>query len=261
MIALKIILAVFLLLLLAARRSYPWVIAATIPIYAWLSWIINRPLPSTDDWGSIDRAIISIALFIGITPALGRFLLDARKSDMALSRLDWKPVQVSCLFVAIWAGAWFLTPTIPRIIGAATSTLIALLLSLVMFGAMKRSRENRALFATVGAALITGTAAVLIWPAAIVVAAEQRASGQAYCLVVANGSNYRNAEDLIDLTPLIMRGREGGKSALNFHGEMILGGSRRNWSYRNFDFADKARDNKPPHCITEIGFARNLPWF
>lgn len=262
MIALSIILCVFLLLLLTPWRLYPWAIAATVPTYSWLYWVITRPLPTSDDWGALDRAIILIALFVGILPAFGRFLLARRSKMDSPPELDWKPTQASCAFVAVWGGAWLLTPAIPILIGNATSLAVGLLLSIAMFGAARYIRHNRVLFATAGTALITGVAAILIWPVAVVAAADQRAAGRPYCLVIAHGRNYRTANNLLDLTPLIMRGREDGRSASNFHGQILISGqSNRNWSYKYVDFFDTSSDNTPPHCVTRIRFARDLPWF
>lgn len=263
MTALAIIMVVFLLLLLSPREFYPWVIAASVPTYVWLLWIISRPLPISDNWGSLDRFIISIALLLGMLPAFGRFLHDARKNDLSpLPELDWKPAQASCIFIMIWGGAWLLTPAIPLLVGAACCVTLALLLSLAMFGAARCIPKNRVSFAAAGTALFTGTIVILICPIAVIVAAEERASGRPYCLMVAHGSNYRSAKNLLELTPLIMRGRERGRSASNFHGELLISGKdRRNWSYEYLDFADRASDHKPPFCEGKIGFAKNLPWF
>jgi hypothetical protein len=263
MIVLEIVLCVFLLLLLAPRRAYPWVIAATVPTYASLYWIINRPLTINDNWGEIDRFIISIALFLGILPAVGRVLLVALRSDLHLSpELDWKPTQASCIFVVIWGGAWLLTPAIPAFAGATTCIAIGLLVSVAMFAAGYCIPSNRANFTTAGTALITRAAAILIWPITVIAAAEQRTAGRPYCIVVAHGINYRTAKTLLDLTPLIMRGQESRSSAWNFHGELLISGeTARNWSYERFDYFDEASDHEPPHCAAKIGFARHLPWF
>lgn len=262
MIALKIALCVFLLLLLAPRKFYPWAIAITVPTYVWLYWIISRPLPFSDGWGALGRGIILIAMVLSMSSALVRFLLDKRRSNIdLLPDLDWRPAQVSCLFVAIWGGAWLLTPAIPMFAGAVTCVAVTSLVSFAMFGAARFIPGNRLLFSVAGIALISGIPAILMWPTVVIAAAERRASGKPYCLVVAHGGNYRTAQALLDLTPIVMRGRESNISASNFHGELIIGDDRRNWSYKFADFREKAGDHTPPRCEAKIGFARNLPWF
>jgi hypothetical protein len=261
MIALTIILCIFLALLLTPRQSYPWAIAVAVPVYAWLCWIITRPLPISSNWGAVDRFIIWVALFLSIIPALLRLMFVRQGVEDSPSEIDWKPVQVSSLFVIIWGGAWLLTPAVPALVGAATCIVIGLLISVAMFGIARRMPRQRVIFVTAGTALITGAIAVLIWPLAVVLAAEQRAAGRPYCLMVAQGIDYRTANNLLDLTPLIMRGQEGRRSAANYHGELLISGeANRNWSYEQVDFFDKSRDNKPPTCVTAVGFARNLPW-
>ncbi|WP_150126980.1 hypothetical protein [Sphingomonas panacis] len=262
MTVLKIILYIFLLLLFIPKRGYPWAIGVTVPTYAWLFWIISRPLPISDDWGEFDRFIISIALFLGIVPAFFRLLLGLRKVENLPEKIDWKPAQASCLFVLIWGVAWLLTPIVPSFVGAAPCVAAAILLSALMLGIARLMPHHRVLFITSGTALITGAIAILIWPFAIIEAAEKKAGGRPYCVVVADGSDYRTAKNLLDLTPLIMRGRETGKSAANFHGQLLTSGDiSRNWSYERRDFLDKSSDHKPPHCRAVTGFARNLAWF
>ena len=262
MIALAIVLCVSLLLLIVPKQSYPWAIAVAVPAYAWLCWIITRPLPVSDNWGSIDRFIISTALFLGMIPAFCRLLVAYRRSVDLPSDVDCAPTQASCLFVAIWGGAWFLTPTVPLFAGAATCLVIGLLLSLAMFGIPIRVARHRVLFISAGTALITGVIAILIWPLAVVAAAEKSAAGRPYCLVVAHGADYQTAANLLDLTPLIMRGREGNSLGLSYHGELLTSGeANRNWSYDHRDFFDETSDHEPPSCVATLGFARKLPWF
>lgn len=257
MIALAIILGVFLLLLAAPMRSYAWAIAIAAPVYAWLYWITTRPLPSSDHWGSIDRAIVGIALFFGVLTAVFRLVFSRRRSEVG-----WRPAQASCLFVAIWVAVWLLTPTVPVLAGAATCIAIGLVLTLAMFGMAARATRHRLLFISAGTALLVGAIAILIWPLAVVAAAEKRAAGRPYCLLVAHGIKYRTANNLLDLTPLIMRGREGNGPAMNHHGEMLIAGEEnRNWSYSYSDFVDRSSDQTPQRCEAAIGFARELPWF
>lgn len=238
-------------------RSYAWAIAIAGPVYAWLYWIMTRPLPSNDNWGSIDRAIVWMALFFGVLPAVIRLLLTRRRSEV-----DWRPAQASSLFVAIWGGAWLLTPTVPSLVGAATCIAIGLLLTLAMFGMATRATRHRPLFISAGTALLVGAVAILIWPLAVVAAAEKRAAGRPYCLLVSHGVKYRTANNLLDLTPLIMRGREGYGPAMNYHGEILVSGeANRNWSYDYRDFVDRSSDQTPQRCEAAIGFARELPWF
>ena len=262
MIALTIIICICLALLFTPRQSYPWAAAIAVPVYAWLCWIITRPLPISSNWGAVDRFIIWVAIFLSIIPALLRLMSIHRRFDDLPSEVDWKPVHVSSLFVAIWGGAWLLTPAVPAIFGALTCVVIGLLISVAMFGIARRMPRHRTIFVTAGAALIAGAIAVLIWPLAVVLAAEQRAAGRPYCLMVAQGINYRTANNLLDLTPLIMRGQEGSRTAANYHGELLISGeSNRNWSYEKVDFFDKSRDNKPPTCLPVVGFSRTLPLF
>lgn len=197
-----------------------------------------------------------------MVPAFCRLLL-ARPTNVDLpSDVDWTPTQASCLFVAIWGGAWLLTPTVPLFAGAATCLAIGLILSLTMFGMATRALRHKVIFITAGTALISGAIAILIWPLVVVAVAEKRAAGRPYCLVVAYGFDYRTAANLLDLTPLIMRGRERHRSALNYHGELLTSGeANRNWSYDQRDFSDEASDHEPPRCVAAIGFARKLPWF
>ena len=262
MIALGIVLFVFLLLLLAPRRSYPWAVAVAVPAYTGSWWIIGRPLPSGDDWGSLDRAIISIALVVGVLPALCRFLLDMRRRELALRPdLDWRPAQVSIVFVAIWGVAWLLTPAIPILAGPAICFVLGIVLTVAVFVAAQHVRAKRVSFNTAGTALAIGMLAVAWWPMVVTTAAERRAAGRPYCLMIAQGDRYRMASTLLDLTPLVMRGREGGRSASTFHGELLIAGKeRRNWSYDRFDFFDQASDFTPPHCDARPGFARTLAW-
>jgi hypothetical protein len=262
MTVLTIILCIFLLLLFVPKRGYPWAIAVTVATYAWICWIISRPLPISDDWGEFDRFIISVALCVGVVPALFRLLLGLRKVESSPAEIDWTPAKASSLFILIWGFAWLLTPEFPALVGAAPCVVIALLLSAVIFAIVRLMPRHQVLLVTSGTALITGVIAIVIWPFAVVAAAEKKADGRPYCIVVADGSDYRTANNLLDLTPLIMRGRESGKSAANFHGQLLtLGDVNRNWSYEHRDFSDKSSDHKPPHCTASTGFARNLAWF
>lgn len=262
MIALKIIFWIFVTLIFTPKRFYPSVIAGIVPIYALLIWIINRPLPLADDWGELDRAIISIALFIGPLPIIVRFLRGLRHVADPDDNVSWKPAQASCIFVLVWSAAWWLTPAFPILAGSAACFVAALVLTVTMFALATIIPLHRTLFITIGTALITGIAAVLIWPFVIVTAAEKIADGRPYCLVVADGSDYRAANNLLDLTPLVMRGSEMGKSSANFHGQLLTQGeSNRNWSYAYRDFSDTSRDHEAPHCKAASGFARNLAWF
>ena len=262
MIALTIILGIFLALLFTPRQSYPWAIAVAVSIYAWLCWIITRPLPISSNWGAVDRFIIWVALFLSIIFALLRLMFVRGRVEAASAEVDWKPAQVRSLFVVIWAGAWVLTPAIPALVGAVTCVVIGLLISVTVLGIARHMPRHRVICVTTGTALITGALAVLIWPVAVVVAAEERAVGRPYCLMVAQGINYRTATNLLDLTPLIMRGQESRRSAANYHGELLISGEvNRNWSYEQADFLDRSRDSKPPTCVAAVRFARNLPWF
>lgn len=261
MVALSIIFFLFLILLFAPRQSYPWVLALTVPVYAWLWWVISRPLPSTDNWGDLDRAIVSLAMMFGITPAIFRLLLTHRRGPDLPSDLNWKPTQATCLFVMIWFGAWILTPAIPAVIGANRCIVAALTVNIVLVGISRFSGHYRLFVTTAAGALITGIIAVLVWPLSVVAAAEEKAAGRPYCLVVADGLGYRTARNLMDLTPLVMRGQESGRSASNFHGQLLISGeSHRNWSYARIGFFDTSIDNNPPKCKDMIGFARNLRW-
>lgn len=262
MTALFIIFLVFFLLF-APREIYPWVIAGIIPVYVGLWWLITRPLPISDDWGWLGRLIIASAMILGILIIVVRFLISyASETSRFHSPLNWRPAQLSCLFVVIWGGSWLFSPKISQLLGAGATLILVFLVAAAATGMATFNRRHRARYATVAISLAVGLASVLWWPAVVAQAAERQAGNRPYCLLVAKGSEYKVASTMLDLTPLVMRSSEGERSAYNYHGQMhVDDNSSKNWSYMKRDFRNKAFDSHPPTCRRERKFARKLPWF
>lgn len=262
MIILEIILVIFLGSFLAPRSLIPWLIATIIPIFAWIIWVINRPLPFSDNWGSLDRFLISTALFLGVLPVAIRLALMLKRADHDLPKANWLPTQVSMVAVLIWVLGWLLSPTFAKVFGAAVTIVAGLLASAVAWLLFRWRSKSKALFLSASISLFAGVMGILAWPPLVIRAAEAAAANRPYCLLVARGSHYRPAANVLDLTPLVMRGMEGSGRAFSFHGEIVIADQpNRNWSYLRVGFTDEAHDYRRPTCRMSTHFAERLPWF
>lgn len=165
------------------------------------------------------------------------FIIHSTKSsDVALEPLDWRFTKWSVAATVLAAGMLELGPSFARVIGAAVviSTVVAVVLLSLIFAWRHRARGQAYGFAlTIAVTLGLATVATLIWPFAVVSAAQASANGFPYCLLVADGqTRHRPAQNMLDLTPIVMRATENHGRAVNRHGYLVV--SKRplaHWSY------------------------------
>lgn len=252
-------------LLFWPTRAYGWLLAVLLPTYCFQYWALARPISISDDWGPLNQGLGMLVLLIGLAALALRATLASfvPRYMTPLSQMDARPTSISLAAIAtFWIGWWFAEP-VARLIGALWVLIAALLAMLIIFvGSRRMTDQTRKL--CIWAALATalaGLIGILNWPAIVVRAAEMRAEGQGYCLLVADGhSDYRAAESLIDLTPLTLRASESGGHAMNRHGLLQRAdGTVWNWSYFNASFEKDRRAPLLNACTMQPGFAKALP--
>ena len=119
------------------------------------------------------------------------------------------------------------------------------------------------MFASIGATILVGIAAILSWPPIVARAAEDRAAGQPYCIMIGDGDrDYRPARTMLDLSPLLMRATEV-PSLRNQHALLILpAGGGLHFSYRGRLFErgyEGAEYVDHALCTPQRDFAEKLP--
>jgi hypothetical protein len=125
-----------------------------------------------------------------------------------------------------------------------------------------------------GSALVWSSALVLYsmsgispWPAPWLVRdAEHIAGNRPYCIQVAEGGDYRQADSWWDFSPAAMRVKIQSDLAMQFHAILAVGSGSEpavyNWSYRPMSWRKKTRSYATPvvSCMPKPSFGADLPY-
>jgi hypothetical protein len=253
-----------LFLLLAPRKIYGWVLGVFVLAVGWLSWELGRPMSMDNDWGPWGQMIVMGAMLLWLAAYGLRALIDLIVSrKFRLDPIDYRPFRAGLAIVLTgWSGWQFASP-IARWVGGWTLLIIGAAVSLFLLTFAWRSVRGRWVLIPVGATIIVGMVNILSWPPAVARAAEARAVGQPYCIMIGDGDgDYRPARTVLDLSPLLMRATES-PHLRNQHALLIFrGGGGLHFSYRRERFeqgyeGDEYVDH--PLCTPRPFFAAQLP--
>ncbi|WP_139218976.1 hypothetical protein [Bosea sp. CRIB-10] len=102
-------------------------------------------------------------------------------------------------------------------------------------------------------------------------AAHRRAAGRPYCVMVSDGvTHYRTPQNLLDFSPIRMWGKDGGRSAIQFHAALWVFGNGEpkpyNWSYFGREFRPVRSSSGlgrlcATDCLPATDFTTQLSWF
>lgn len=232
------------------HRLYPWVMAILMPFVVYLLWLLGRPLGSNGDWGTGLGIIWLIALAISVG---GRLL------SSSISAKHWAPAIISscpCIAALI---IFEYSPSLAREIGAQSIIYLAIATVIALIIISFIPRNTLRLTALSCAAMITlGTYQALTWPMKVISAAQFLAKDTPYCITVA--SNKYEAKSQLDLTPIVMRAHENGRTTSTHHAVMLLNdGTEYYFSYVEQKFLNNYRvkyQNIP--CTPKQNFAKQL---
>jgi hypothetical protein len=265
----------WLLVLLCPREWYPRLVAILVPVWCATWWLMTRPVPSSDDWSFLGRALMTLGLFATLGAAGLRNLVAAfakRRGD-PVEKLDWEPARTSILVTVVGATVLEFGPDLAHRVGALATVaslvvLVAGSSALALHPKVRKNHHRRA--GTVAVTLFVSLLLIAIWPFTIAESAKNFARGRPYCILVADGGrSERLASSRWDLSPLIMRASDGHRIGINRHAYLVLGeGRSAHWSYMRGEFVD---DPSPFHstdqldpdkrCAPVASFVERLPWF
>lgn len=251
-------------LLLAPRKIYGWVLGVLVLATGWLSWELGRPMSMDNDWGPWGQMIVTGAMLLWGAAYGLRALIDLIVSrKFRLDPIDYRPFKAG-LSVSLtgWSG-WLFAAPVARWVGGWTLLIAGAAVALLLLTFAWRSARGRWVLIPVGATMVIGMVNILSWPSAVARAAETRAAGQPYCIMIGDGDgDYRPARAVLDLSPLLMRATES-PNLRNQHALLIFrDGGGLHFSYRREQFergyeGDEYVDH--PLCTPHRSFASQLP--
>lgn len=252
------------LLLVTPRNLYGWTLAVLVLATTWLAWEIGRPLSMSEDWGALGRMLATGAILVWLAAYGLRALIDFIVSrKFPVDRIDYRPFRASLAIAGtFWCGWWFAAP-LARWLGGWPVLLAGGVAAIFLLALGWRTDRGNWVFASIGATILVGIAAIWSWPPIVARAAEDRAAGQPYCIMIGDGDrDYRPARTMLDLSPLLMRATEV-PSLRNQHALVILSaGGGLHFSYRGRLFErgfEGAEYVDHPLCTPQRDFARSLP--